>query len=67
MLQKARELEKKLKLEPINLELFGVTAVERARAIRYYLLDLVALAERNNNSKKEKENAQKELPLFPQH
>ena len=54
MLQKARELEKKLKLEPIHIDVFGNDAVSRARSIRYYLLDLVNLAKQNNNKKENK-------------
>lgn len=57
MLQEVRKLEEKLKLAPINLEVFGVDAVSRAKSIRYYLLSLKDIANNtNNNNKKENKN-----------
>jgi hypothetical protein len=43
MLKQVRELEKELKLEPINLNVFGDDAVTRAKSIKYYLLGLIDL------------------------
>lgn len=56
MLQEVRKLEKELKLEPIHMDVFGNDAVERARTIGYYLLDLIATAKQYNVNNKGKEN-----------
>lgn len=54
MLQEVRDLEQKLNLAPIHIDVFGDSMIERAKAIRYYLLGLKDIAKTNNYNKKEK-------------
>lgn len=53
MLKEVRELEKELKLEPIHIDVFGNDVVARAKAIKWYLIDL-------NNLRQEKKRKEKE-------
>ncbi len=48
MLRQVRELEKELKLAPINIDLFGDDMISRAKAIRYYLLSLMEIKQEQN-------------------
>jgi len=46
MLNEVRKAEKELGLAPVDMALFGEDMIARAKAIKWYLLDLVALRER---------------------
>lgn len=52
MLQEVRKLEQRLKLAPINMEVFGNETISRAKSIRYYLLSLKDIAKTNNKKEK---------------
>lgn len=47
MLQQIRKLEQELKLAPIHMDVFGEDVITRAKAIRYYMLSLAELKQRN--------------------
>jgi len=47
MLQQIRKIEKELKIQPVSLDLFPEDMIERAKAIRCYLLSIKDIAVAN--------------------